>query len=535
MTRKRAIGKRPKPFDWVNWRFRDNDPELEQFNNQLGLTTLGAFTPGEAPTVFNPLVTMNPVPKATLLHETTHQELMRATTFGLFFEVLYSLANLPRFRKLVSLSYQHQWQVQEACATYSGLTLIAHLKPTYLAEAVRKLPSGKANQPPYREVFNELAEVVPIVEGTQKSRLQGQAIFATAIGHCSMNNDCLIRFADPEALDDQALSQYLVESSPNRRFAAILKALQGHSRLEAIIKRAQRDFTRGGVTPVRPAIAEIARLVPSVPIVQTFEEIKTQHGLFREKWEGFVDSVTPDRGPNLDASGQIPGVYLPANYGSSGPLTIGEVRKAFATAQDKGVGLWVVLNYEGKGVKLDLLPYVRGKDANPLSTETSVSAVQDVGFRGGKFEINDVVAVFDEFPDLPHAITFIRGSWFYWERACAGHVAGKKSIQACLHRGLSRAELEVMLAFRNLRKTGEYFVLKFDDDLAVAIIADPRSPGYYVLQYLAGDVGLLLFHDFAEEFGIKEMPEYVTRVPHLPLLQLMLLPEFLAARFRGGG
>src|SRR5712672_3275652 len=118
MTPKSAHIRTPGPLDWVNWRFRDSEPEISQFNNQLGLTTLGSFTPGQAPTIFNPLVTLNPVPEATLLHEKVHQELTRATTFGLLFEVLFDLAREPHFMSMVKLCHQHQWQVQEACATY---------------------------------------------------------------------------------------------------------------------------------------------------------------------------------------------------------------------------------------------------------------------------------------------------------------------------------------------------------------------------------------------------------------------------------
>src|SRR6266436_3711954 len=317
-----VMGKRAESFDWINWRFHDNDTELEQFNNQLNLTTLGSYAPGEAPTIFNPLVTLNPVPKATFVHETMHRELTRATTFGLFFEVIWSVRHVARFRKLAKVCYQHQWQVQEACATYAGLVLVAYYRPDYLSEAVRKLPSGKANQPPYREVFDVMAEIVPIVAGAKKSRLQGQEIFAGAIGHCSMNNDCLVRFADPEALDEHTLEKYLASASPNQRLRAILNAIRHHrARLDALIKRGHRDRTRGRVTPVRPAIAEIARLVPNVPIVQTFEEVRRQHALFRQGWEPIIPQLQADDYLNRDAIGRVPQIDVPEDYGSQ-PLTV---------------------------------------------------------------------------------------------------------------------------------------------------------------------------------------------------------------------
>ena len=77
-------------------------------------------------------------------------------------------------------------------------------------------------------------------------------------------------------------------------------------------------------------------------------------------------------------------------------------------------------------------------------------------------------------------------------------------------------------------ETGEFFVLKFDNDQAVAVIADSASPGHYILHYLAGDVGLLLFKKFASEFGIREMTDYKNKVPHIPLLMLSF-PAFVAS------
>jgi len=59
----------PEQFDWLDWRFRENDPELARFNSQAGLRKLGEFAPGQAPTIFNPLATLDPVPRSAFLHE----------------------------------------------------------------------------------------------------------------------------------------------------------------------------------------------------------------------------------------------------------------------------------------------------------------------------------------------------------------------------------------------------------------------------------------------------------------------------------
>jgi hypothetical protein len=189
--------------------------------------------------------------------------------------------------------------------------------------------------------------------------------------------------------------------------------------------------------------------------------------------------------------------------------------------------LWAFISIREDQIKFDLVPYSKREDANPSSDDASLLAFMN-GFLTGQFALREIINVFDEFPDLPHAITFFNGSWYYWEQACADHVAGRKSIQACFDRELSSERLQVMLAFRGLRTTGQYFVMKFDDDQAVAVIVDPKSPGHYVLQYLAGDIGLFIFRTLVSQLGIHEMPAPHTTVPHIPLLKLMALPAIAA-------
>lgn len=536
MSRKPAKSNESESFDWLNWRFHDNDPELEQFNSQLSLTTMGSYQPGKAPIVFNPLSTHNPVPKATLHHEMMHRELMEATTFGLFFQMIFHLRQVSCFRDMAKLCLENQWQVQEACATYAGLNFIAHHRPEYLSEAIRRLPSGKRHESPYREVFDALANVVPVVAGQPKSRLIGQTIFAAAIGHCSMNNDCLLKFAAPETLNERVLEQYLTQSSPNRRFLKILNAIRGHTKIDFIIERAYRDDAGREVTPVRPAIAQIARLVQNLSIVQTYEEVGEHARRFHQGWDSVLESLQPDDSVDFDteALAKIPQIDVPFEsvYGlSSGLRTIEDVRKQFVTAQTHNHGLWAVVAINSKdpnkAVKLDLLPYPKSLDANPLSDEASAFSFLTIGFRTGTFALQDIIAVFDEFADLPHAITFMHGSWFYWQQASAGHFAGKKTVQVCFDRTLSGEGLQVMLAFSDLRKTGQYFFLKFDDDQAVAVIADPKFPGNYVMQYLAGGIGRELFQNFVLRFGLQEMPAYEAKVPHIPLLKLIAFPAFV--------
>jgi len=57
---------------------------------------------------------------------------------------------------------------------------------------------------------------------------------------------------------------------------------------------------------------------------------------------------------------------------------------------------------------------------------------------------------------------------------------------------------------------------------AVACLADPKRPGIYALQYLAGAVGCSVFRDIVSAFNLRgELAPAKSPILHLPLLRLM--------------
>jgi hypothetical protein len=99
------------------------------------------------------------------------------------------------------------------------------------------------------------------------------------------------------------------------------------------------------------------------------------------------------------------------------------------------------------------------------------------------------------------------------------------AIEVTLNRALRADWMKLALHFRGLGKRARYQLIRYDDSQFLACLADPERPGPYILQYLAGDVGLHLFAEIAEQEGLRPL-ESDFAIPHLPLLKLMAFPAF---------
>jgi hypothetical protein len=509
--------------NWVKWQSQVNDSESAAIEKRTEIRTLGEYEPGHPPVIFNPLSTGDEVPEATLWHEATHGELTRATAFGLFFETLYMLGDADSFRDLISLA--GEWRTQESCATYAGLTMIAYRKPEHVDEAIANLPSERTGQSPYREAFDAVSSVVPIEKNATASRLQALGFFVTGIGRLSMDNDCLMRFSNPATTNLESLRGYLDTQSPDLRFSSILNTLKGRPEIGQIIDAVEREVAANGLNPVRTAMGAIAGLIPEIHLV-SFAQLKEQHAQFRKAWQPVVDRYAPQESDpeTWDQTPKIPAVSATGKL----TMTLDSVREFLVGADAGHYGLWAVIAAQDKSeILLDLMAYQLGQNGNPLSELAAAEAVLHVGFKSGRFSTNKIIEIFDQFPSLPQAITFMGASWYEWEQFAQGHVAGQKSVQVCLTRNLSEISLQVMLAFRNLRSRAKYFLTAFDKDHAFAYFADPNQPGSYGMQYLAGGLGLRLFSQMAEKFDLVEQKDLDTKILHLGLLNLMSLPAFL--------
>ena len=124
------------------------------------MKTLGEFGPGDVPVVYDPIYTGNRTPRATLVHEGTHQSLVVNSAYGLFFQVLSKLASRGEHVQEYHLCLSDQWSIQELTATYREMCYVADSQPDQLDEAIRALPTAVLGQPPYRELFDCLSRAL---------------------------------------------------------------------------------------------------------------------------------------------------------------------------------------------------------------------------------------------------------------------------------------------------------------------------------------------------------------------------------------
>ncbi len=517
----------PPKLPFTRTAFHDSHSELDKLNAVI----LGAYSPGGELTVFNPLVTQNEVPEATLAHENIHQELMRATAFGCFFEFLCVWARNNHFVEETRMCFDHQWDVQEACATYEGMALIAHKRPDYLSGALQRLPSSEFDEAPYKEVYARATAVLPIALGSSLARLQAQTTVMLALAHCSLNNDCLVRFRAPQELTVANLTAYLETASPNRRFWQILERLSEMQALEPLVNAIQ-EVTSGARTsrnPVRDVIRKVAGLLPELQVVVTHMDIKRQHSVFTQQWASMFKQVI---GADLEVVSKQPRLgFIPQAPPPPGPIiyiSLQEMRDSFARAREEKLGLWTVVYMpKPEEMHLDIHLYPLGHGGNPVSEGVAAIQFRATGFRSGIFDSAEIMRVFADFPDLPHAITFLKWSWRYWDQIASDSPVLRNAVQTRLDRELLEESVQDMLAFRGLGRSASYFLMKYDDQQAMACVADPNRPGIYGLQYLAGDAGWSIFDAIVAPLGVHYDANLKSLVPHTPLLRLMAFPSFL--------
>ena len=530
---KRATSDQTGWLDSPDWAFGDDDPELNRFHEALATTTLGAYSPDTPPTVFNPLITLNQVPEATLYHEQMHEELTQGTAFGKFFEFLCKLAKSGQHVAEAKMCFDQQWQVQEACATYAGLSIIAHKRPEYLSEAVGRLPSSAHHQAPYKEVFTLVAQHLPIASGDVLLRLQAHVELVRVVGLCSLSNDCLVRFTDPGELTPEGVAAYLETQSPNRRFKEILKKLTNRPLLGGLVREAGKIVRAARGRSRRPLMKRLARLIPHQKTVLSFEDLSLQHGAFLERWKPAFEEKT---GTSLifGVKGSRDPGYVVGRGGTPHqvtPMTAENLREAFVRAREEKEGVWTVIYMEDTTrIGLDLLLYPLGEGVNPSSDRDAARSYYSRGFQSGFFPAQTVLELMESFPELPHAIGFMMWSWRFWDQIAPKTLSYRSKVQVCLDLDLHLDSLKNMLAFRDLGSSARYFIQKWDDRQAVAYLAEPRRAGIYGLQYIPGDAGYIVFLEAARLLGIRELKNPESSVPHIPLLKLMAFPAFLGIR-----
>lgn len=225
--------------------------ELVSFRKEA-TSILGAYEVGYAPLVFEPTSLKNRTPEGTLVHEETHQHLTINTTFGIFYQILEKFAksqSLGVYCKAYRRSLEEQWSVQELDATYAEMFFVATMYPDELDRTIAALPTEILDQPPYRQVFDSMAQYLPIVKTIGHPRLFAQHQLVHAVSCLSLSCDCLTRFMNRATFDLDSFERYLTQESPHIRFERIMSRLiiEGNEKqlVEAIESETGPSISRG--------------------------------------------------------------------------------------------------------------------------------------------------------------------------------------------------------------------------------------------------------------------------------------------------
>ncbi len=502
------------------------------------MKTLGEFGPGDVPVVYDPIYTGNRTPRATLVHEGTHQSLVVNSAYGLFFQVLSKLASRGEHVQEYHLCLSDQWSIQELTATYREMCYVADSQPDQLDEAIRALPTAVLGQPPYRELFDCVDEYLPVRGLKGAGRRFAHQCVVLAIAGCSFNNDCLVRFSHPQVFDFKAFCSFLETNSPHLRFEKIFGSLIENRFLDQLVESAQAMIEPNERSseerrdPVPQLLQTIPAVVPSIKVF-SWEEVQRQAELFEAEWRTTYQRLTGSTivfGKNK--TDPLPAIVEPDEkhertrnrFPKQWPLTPTNLREQFQTAREKGKGIWASFAMRREEeIFVQLVSYPLGEGKNPPSYEAVREAFHaGGGFRlGGPIGTNEVFAVLEEFPELPQAVTFWMSSWRNWDQVAVGRSVLTDSVLVCVQADLSLGHLTSLLEFRNLGKSAEFFLIRYGEDAHAVCFADPGRPGVYALQNVATSAGRDLFSLLAPVLGLRQLSNPRAVVPHVPLLELL--------------
>ena len=391
-----------------------------------GIDVLGEYSVGRRPLIYDPIYgKKNSTASATLLHEEVHQSLTINTTFGSFYQTLTVLASHRQHVEEWQACWLEQWGPQEAAATYIELCTVAADYPDEFENAVRRLPSSSLDQPPYREVFDILNQALPIDVGSPRDLLMAQMGIMYVMAHCAFNSCCLSTFATPDRLNPESLKGYLREQSPDARLGYILSKFVAHSSRPAILDRARFEIEHQR-DPEAWLMQAISEIVPQVCVVSP-ARFKTESRTFEEAWSRYVREFAPNfhfrpstkRNP-LPEIVIDPEVHakIMAQDSKTVPLNGSILREKLQRARLEGTGVFFSLAMRKlEEVRISLLLFHLSRD---VIYDPRYVVRDNGGFLVFMLPIEDLFSILKEFPEFPHAATFMKFTW--------SHVAGDRQF-----------------------------------------------------------------------------------------------------------
>ena len=514
----------------------------QQLNNEL-LQTLGFYTPAQTPVVYSPIQTRNKWSRATLAHEESHQELVTNTTYGTLYRALVRRSGNQAWDDLLALCLENQWGVQEGVATYAQISYIALEDPVHLDEAISLLPIGELGQPPYREWFDRVNQLLPIKPGSDREEeiqaLLYQTILVSNLGSWALNSDVLEIFPTPSSISLEKFRAYLEHNSPDSRFSKIIASLDEKRAIRELFPEFQRRAMRAFSTEKTTAGSDLdgegvfdwfyrtlSTLDGSGKYMTNASRVKQIEGFMRAWFPNTKLQVIPESESVSDYL--TPSVKYVPDWNKKFPhafadttLTEDIFRSQLNAARQHKSGLTCsIAMYLESEVALTTMPYPLGKNINPSSWDAILLMLENPPTRMGVFKTKRILSILESFPDAPLWVDFIRSSWVIWDAVAAGRKIFRNTVQTCTEPELSEDGLITLLQFRNLRKNAEYFVFRVHGEQYAACFMDRNRPGIYALQGLAGDAAVTIFERLTLKLGIRIFDGQPANIRHSLLIRL---------------
>jgi hypothetical protein len=516
---------------------------------QDALKLLGQYTPGDGPVVVDPRWTRTPVPEAIAVHETIHQFLYKNTAVGAFTQLLLLMLerntshSVPAgfAREVVPACFEIQWCVQELAATYSELGAVARSRPELLEQEVRGLPSGRLDQPPYREAFDAMDELLPVNGEMPKEKSTAQSTLVSLLAAASMNSDCLVRMAEAKELTPKALLSCIADR-PDSRFERIVNHLLANGLLEPLLEQSQS-------LPPERVYEKIVALVPGMPIYGDSDLIE-QVRRANEVWSDITRvNVSKTRAaaeslPSIVESREREQQQLAANPVRD--LPVGEFRERLDHSQRKGLGLILELWLRDPSqAYVAARPYFLEKGEAPFPGTGDSEPDPLPADLGGLMPTSEILRELAAFPALPHIVVFGDDSWRRWNKIPGARERFESCVQVCRQTDLTPERVlhlvrfvqsgdelpdTVVDAFRagrdipveSLGQGVEVVALKLKSGGLVGCLFSRSRQLAYGLQKLHTEFAMQLFLEICKRLGIPSSADGPAR-PYVDLLSMVAM------------
>lgn len=495
---------------------------------------LGSYEPGKLPVIYNVGRELrNDVDQVAVeVHEGTHQTLLVNTPFGLLTQLVRSAGSASTMA-----CHMEQWSVQELDATFAELVIVAIGFPEEFERRRRGLPSASLDEPPYRELFDLMSEALPVEPGIPHPVLFARYLVVHALAVCSLYSDCLNDVARRRSWKDVALANYIRSVSPNKRFQKLLDELRPSGALDAIVdtvadelgseyrERSAAELRESAVPQVDcfpRALDLIVKSVSTVPIHEPSRFAEGAQAAAKVLAKGRTQLKTMQSDP-LPEFRDSP-VYMDRLRAAMPERTTGAALAEFlSVARERGLGVWLKVSLRDlEDVWLMAHTYALAEPPHPGDLPPGVVLPEDLSQT--IMPLTALSDVLESFPEFPHLIEFIKGSWTFWYAipGAVERIAG--SVRIVWDSELSWESLSHILSFDGLSAGAVSFRFgRKGSGRSIAVFASRSAPGSYGIVRVPAGRGIEVYEDLTQTHGVQLVAyEDVSWIPHLRLLKMIV-------------